>query len=173
MSGNPVIHFLLDSWLICKVMKRIVFILLLGSIACHNIGFDDDPADNPMNNFQIYWDEFDKHYSFFEYKGIDWDSVYNDNINRVDESNLFPVLSQITLAFEDGHVGLFAEEQIISFDYTHVGDDDVTLKMRVQDHRTYRAHNDLLGRDQIAVTDLLDATLWDGGAVADVPTTTE
>ena len=55
----------------------------------------------------------------------------------------------------------------------NVGDDAVTLKMRVQDHRTYRAHNDLLGRDQIAVTDLLDARLFDGGAIADVPTTTE
>ncbi|MEO0475655.1 MAG: hypothetical protein AAF085_06760 [Planctomycetota bacterium] len=54
-----------------------------------------------------------------------------------------------------------------------VGDDGVTLKMRVQDHRTYRAHNDLLGRDQIAVTDLLDARLWDGSAIADVPTTTD
>ena len=54
-----------------------------------------------------------------------------------------------------------------------VGDDEVTLKMRVQDHRTYRAHNDLLGRDQITVTDLLDATLWDGRAIADVPTTTD
>lgn len=54
-----------------------------------------------------------------------------------------------------------------------VGDDDATLKMRVQDHRTYRAHNDLLRRDQIAVTDLLDARLWDGSAIADVPTTTD
>lgn len=54
-----------------------------------------------------------------------------------------------------------------------VGEDQVTLRMRVQDHRTYRAHNDLLGRDQIAVTDLLDATLVGGGPIADVPTTTE
>ncbi|MEM9345612.1 MAG: hypothetical protein AAGB26_03230 [Planctomycetota bacterium] len=55
-----------------------------------------------------------------------------------------------------------------------VGDDGVSIKMRVQDHQTYKAHNHLLGRNQIAVTDLLDARLIGAGnAIADVPTTTE
>lgn len=53
------------------------------------------------------------------------------------------------------------------------GDEQVTLRMRVQDHRTYRAHNNLLGRNQIAVTDVLNAKLPDGSAFADVPTTTD
>lgn len=54
-----------------------------------------------------------------------------------------------------------------------VGDDEVTMRMRVQDHHTYRVHNNLLGRGAIAVTDVLNAGTWDGSAFADVPTTTE
>lgn len=54
-----------------------------------------------------------------------------------------------------------------------VGDDDVTMKLRVQDHFTYRAHNELLGLGEIAVTDTLEAGTWDGSAFADVPTTTD
>ena len=54
-----------------------------------------------------------------------------------------------------------------------VGADDVTVRMRVQDHQTYRVHNDLLGLGEIAVTDVLEAGTWDGSAFADVPTTTD
>jgi hypothetical protein len=55
-----------------------------------------------------------------------------------------------------------------------VGDDDVTVKMRVQDHSTYRAHNILLGEGKIAVTDVLETkNSWDGSAFVDVPTTTD
>lgn len=54
-----------------------------------------------------------------------------------------------------------------------VGDQDVTVRLRVQDHRTYRAHNDLLGLGEMAVTDVLESTTWDGSRFADVPTTTD
>lgn len=55
----------------------------------------------------------------------------------------------------------------------NVGDDDVTVKLRVQDHITYRAHNELLGLGKIAVTDILETGAFDGSAFADVPTTTD
>lgn len=55
----------------------------------------------------------------------------------------------------------------------NVGKDDVTMRMRVQDHHTYRVHNNLLGRGAIAVTDVLNTGTWDGSAFADVPTTTD
>lgn len=55
-----------------------------------------------------------------------------------------------------------------------VGDDDVMMRLRVQDHQTYRAHNELLGLGEIAVTDVLETDAsWDGSAFADVPTTTD
>ncbi len=56
-----------------------------------------------------------------------------------------------------------------------VGADTVALTMRVQDHRTYKRHNTLLAGGEVAVTDELDGLMpWlDGGALADVPATTE
>jgi len=55
----------------------------------------------------------------------------------------------------------------------NVIDDHVTIEMRVQDHKTYRKHNNLLGRGKMAVTDVLESGTWDGSAFADVPTTTD
>ena len=66
-----------------------------------------------------------------------------------------------------------------------IDDDAVTLRMRVQDHVTYRRHNELMGLGELAVTDALDrpelpgleelpgAHGWDAGQFADVPTTTD
>lgn len=59
-----------------------------------------------------------------------------------------------------------------------VGDDDVTLKLRVQDHITYRGHNELLNHNRIAVTDILTDPIHPSlraveTGFADVPTTTD
>ena len=63
-----------------------------------------------------------------------------------------------------------------------VGDDSLTLTLRVQDHPTYRRHNELLGIGEVAVTDVLEPptlpgvpgpTVPDAGQFADVPTTTD
>lgn len=47
------------------------------------------------------------------------------------------------------------------------------LTMRLQDHRTYKAHNGLMKSGAVAVTDELNPLMLDGSAIADVPTTTE
>ena len=51
-----------------------------------------------------------------------------------------------------------------------VGDDGVTLTMRVQDHETYKRHNALLEAGKVAVTDDLRSVLPKIDAIADVPT---
>lgn len=53
-------------------------------------------------------------------------------------------------------------------------DNGVVMKLRVQDHQTYRLHNAKLKAGTLAVTDPLDnPALLDGSAFADVPTTKE
>ena len=54
-----------------------------------------------------------------------------------------------------------------------VADAGVDIKLRVQDHQTYRQHNDLLGRRQMAVTDQLGPEIVGDKSLADVPTTTD
>lgn len=68
--------------------------------------------------------------------------------------------------------------RVLSMD---IGDDSVLVRMRVQDHETYRRHNDLLRQGTVAVTDALTAPepvdqLLNANseeAYADVPTTTD
>jgi len=54
-----------------------------------------------------------------------------------------------------------------------VGEQDLILTMRLQDHQTYRQHNALMKAGKVAVTDSFKAVQWDGSAFADVPTTTD
>lgn len=51
-----------------------------------------------------------------------------------------------------------------------VAGNGVNLKLRVQDHRTYRQHNALLKQGAVAVTDPLGPAFFHGDAFADVPT---
>jgi len=54
-----------------------------------------------------------------------------------------------------------------------VGDDGVALKMRVQDHETYKRHNALMKAGLVAVTDRVKPDTPRPDAIADVPTVTD
>ena len=48
-------------------------ILTLGFMACHSIEEEDNTI---MGNFDALWNILDRHYCFFDRKGVDWDEVY-------------------------------------------------------------------------------------------------
>ncbi len=59
----------------------LLILLAVGIISCSK---DDSPTNNNPNNggrysadFETIWKSFDKDYVFFDYKKIDWTSVYN------------------------------------------------------------------------------------------------
>ena len=67
--------------------------------------------DTPQGNFEALWQIIDEHYCFFDYKQIDWDSIYkiykvraSNNINR---EQLFEVLTDMLSTLKDGHVNLY------------------------------------------------------------------
>lgn len=55
-----------------------VFILLF-AITLHSCDYylEEEIPNDPISNFEQLWTEFDEYYSLFEYKNVDWDSVYN------------------------------------------------------------------------------------------------
>ena len=72
--------------------------------------------NTPQGNFEALWQIIDEHYCFFDYKNVDWNSIYNiykvrasDNINR---EQLFEVLTDMLSELRDGHVNLYS-----AFDY--------------------------------------------------------
>lgn len=61
-------------------------------------------------NFEILWREFNARYSFFDVKGIDWDSLYTVYRPQVTaqtaDFQLFPILSSLLDHLKDPHVNL-------------------------------------------------------------------
>lgn len=89
--------------------------------ACNSLFIEEDPGNSLEENFEVFWSEFDRHYSFFDIKELDWYAAYDTNIQRVrgftSEDELFTLLVQLTLAFEDGHVDLYRSDRRISHDF--------------------------------------------------------
>lgn len=87
-------------------------LLLLGAVACIDpiLGPEPDP-DDPLENFDTLWREFDRYYPFFELKGLDWDSLRAEYRPRIhpgaNHETLFTVISAMLDELKDGHLNVF------------------------------------------------------------------
>ncbi len=96
-------------------MKRILYILtlLLTLTACH-----DQPQwrDDPYGNFDALWTIMDEHYSFFDYKQVDWDEVrgrYRAKLTRdMTSQELFELCGDMLKELRDGHTNLIASHDV-------------------------------------------------------------
>jgi hypothetical protein len=79
-----------------RIIISIVVTVFLTS--CERLLFEDEP-NTPENNFKVFWNDFDKYYSQFQIRNIDWDSVYNVYSPLINSSTnnleLFKYLSEI------------------------------------------------------------------------------
>jgi len=70
----------------------------------------EERSDTPTGNFEALWEIIDEHYCFFQYKNIDWNSVYNKYKVRVSDqmttTQLFQVCCDMLSELRDGHVNL-------------------------------------------------------------------
>lgn len=86
--------------------------LFFGLSACTDLLVEEDPTNNPVENFELLWKEVDAKYTFFEYKNIDWQAVYQKYRPQVNEKTtdeaLFNVLNAMLNELKDGHVALIA-----------------------------------------------------------------
>ncbi len=87
-----------------------VFLLLFSS--CEKMVMKPDPANDPVSNFETLWNTVDQKYSFFQYKNIDWDSVYNVYMDKIDDNTtgheLFDYCAEALFALRDGHVNIIS-----------------------------------------------------------------
>ncbi len=106
-------------------MKRLrleFFLLGLTFFSCAKLLVGDEEVENtPVNNFEIFWEEMDEHYSFFELKKIDWDSVYQLYRPRIESvtsnSELRQVFEELIVSLKDGHVSMYLNNDMITYDY--------------------------------------------------------
>lgn len=84
-------------------------ILTLGFMACHSIEEEDNTI---MGNFDALWNILDRHYCFFDRKGVDWDEVYRRYRPQAKAcrtaQQLFDVCARMLDELRDGHVNLSA-----------------------------------------------------------------
>lgn len=90
----------------------ICFLLLaLGSAGCEKLFLEPDPLNTPHENFQIFWNDFNKYYAQFTIKNINWDSVYNVYRSKITSSTtheqLYKIMSKIIEDIDDMHVNLY------------------------------------------------------------------
>ncbi|GHN02917.1 peptidase S41 [Cytophagales bacterium WSM2-2] len=100
-----------------KILALAVLTLVVG---CHTE--PDILINTPEINFDIFWNDFDRNYSFFEQKGIDWEQykqTYRPRIHaNTSPKALLDILSEIILSLKDAHASLTANSNFISYDYT-------------------------------------------------------
>ncbi len=97
----------------------IIFSLMIISITgCEKLFLPPDPHDNPVSDFDILWNEFNDHYSLFEFKHINWDSVYEIYKPLVKDNStpeqLFSVMENMLYILNDGHVYLISPFRAIA-----------------------------------------------------------
>ncbi|MGD1946337.1 MAG: S41 family peptidase [Croceivirga sp.] len=74
-------------------------------------------AQNPEHNFEVLWDTFKNHYAYFELRGIDAENMYAKYRPRISpetsEAELFLILYEMLESFDDGHIGINAEKEVL------------------------------------------------------------
>lgn len=86
----------------------LTFAALLGS--CEELLFVPEPGTTPIEIFDQTWTFVDQEYSFFEYKGIDWQGTRTEFRRQVaadmSDEELFDLLAEMLYRLRDGHVNL-------------------------------------------------------------------
>ncbi len=104
------------------MMKKLIVVSLFTTfLSCEDAFFDEDPKNDPLTNFEILWSRMDERYSFFEYKGIDWDStyqVYRPQVHpEMGPQELFDVMENMLNTLRDAHVNLRTDFDISFYNY--------------------------------------------------------
>ncbi|MFP2996600.1 S41 family peptidase [Spongiivirga sp. MCCC 1A20706] len=103
-------------------MKNIfkLILLMLFAVSCEATFLGNDEGNTSENNFELLWHDFDEHYSLFNVRGFNWDSIYSVYRPRITESTsqneLWDVFVQMTSYLDDSHVFIFdpATENLVA-----------------------------------------------------------
>lgn len=99
-------------------MKKIL-LLGLSLVLFNSCFYEQHFEDTKAGNFEALWTIMDEHYCFFEYKNVDWDSIYYVYKPRVFENmpneSFFDLMGDMLAEVKDGHVNLYASHDIARY----------------------------------------------------------
>ncbi len=94
-----------------KILGQIILSFsFLFLVSCEEGFFVEVPSESAISIFDQAWNFADQEYTFFDYKELNWDSIYqefrplvSDDMN---EEELFQVIGDMLFLLRDGHVNL-------------------------------------------------------------------
>lgn len=102
-------------------MKAIAIVCFLFIItSCSDLFLGKDVESTPRENFEHLWNILDQKYSFFSYKNIDWNQVYEEYSGKIEndmtDDELFNVLFSMLTELRDAHVNLVSPFNVSRYD---------------------------------------------------------
>ncbi|MEL6810806.1 MAG: S41 family peptidase [Bacteroidota bacterium] len=98
--------------------------------------------NDPEFNFEVMWKTFDDHYAYFQLRKIDWDHMYKKYrpmiTSRTSEVELYRIMDEMLEAFNDGHIGLSAPDEIEEAAYAMLPKEENTAKEPKEELRNYK-----------------------------------
>lgn len=87
------------------------FVILGFFSSCKKAVLGEEPTNDPETNFELLWNDFDKHYGLFIARGIDWDSVYSVYRPQVTaqttDLELWDIATEMIEILDDEHTFLY------------------------------------------------------------------
>ena len=66
-----------------KIYYSIFILLAFSVISCQDILFEEEPANDPIGNFESLWKTFNEKYAVFEQRGVDWQVFHGVKSRRL------------------------------------------------------------------------------------------
>lgn len=118
----------------------LLLVLLLSG--CEELFLLEEAENTDRANFEYLWQECNEKYAFFEYKNVDWDSVYDAYSPRVRDGispdSLFRVLWDMLNELKDGHVNLIAPFNTSRFPIQLLGPENINERVIIENYLSDR-----------------------------------
>jgi hypothetical protein len=112
-------------------LNMIAVVILLTS--CEKVLMEREPSDDPVTNFEHLWQTANDKYSFFEYKGIEWNEIYSEFRPQIypemNDVELFFILGSMLNRLEDGHVNLRARFDVSRYTFTYSAPENFNFRL--------------------------------------------
>ena len=101
------------EFVVKKMKKTLFFVVVLLLTGCAQ---QDDFESDQVGNFEALWSIMDEHYSFFDYKQVNWNEVHQRYralvSNKMTDRELFDICGEMLKELRDGHTNLIASHDV-------------------------------------------------------------
>lgn len=121
-----------------SIVAGVMALLVLVFTSCERVYFGADGASrDPQLNLDYLWTQADEQYTYFELKGVNWDSLHTFYAGQLSdgmsEDSLFLVLGAMLSELKDDHVNLFSPFNVSRFGVQYLAPDQFDWR-RLQDY---------------------------------------